>query len=212
MKKWADNHPKAKLMAEKRAAILSAARRAFLASGYEGTSMEAIAAEAGVSIMTLYRHARTKDDLFEAVVSQACEPPAGSDDARVIEAILQKPLADILTFVAIRFRDRLTRPETLGLLRAVMVEHEHFPHLGQLAFEGLIASHVRQMTAFIATRPEAKGVRAAQRAQLSGSFFDQLLGTGQLRALLGLPTGGTEDDPALPRRVAKGFVEGLTKA
>ena len=52
-------------MKRKREAILAAARRQFLAHGYGGTSMEAIADAAGVSIMTLYRHAETKDELFD---------------------------------------------------------------------------------------------------------------------------------------------------
>ena len=47
MKDWPTDHPKAKLMARKRAAILDAAREAFLRDGYEGTSMEEIAAERG---------------------------------------------------------------------------------------------------------------------------------------------------------------------
>ena len=174
--------------------------------------MEAIAAASGVSIMTLYRHARTKDDLFEAVVSQACEPAAGADDARMVEAILQKPLIEILTFIATRFRNRLRLPETLGLLRAVMAEHVHFPHLGPMIFEGFIASHIRQMTQFIVTRPEANAVNEAWVAKLSVDFFNQLLGTDHLRALLGLPSEDGEDGHTLARRAAETLVEGLHRA
>lgn len=60
-------------MACKCAQILDAAREAFLRSGYEGTSMERIAAADG-SIMTLNRHAASKDDLFAAVAASACDP------------------------------------------------------------------------------------------------------------------------------------------
>ena len=212
MKEWPEDHPKAKLMARKRGAILDAAREAFLCDGYGGTSMDMVAAKAGVSIMTLYRHARTKDDLFEAVVSQACAPAAETEDARAIEALMQKPLVDILSFIAVRFRTRLTRPETLGLLRAVMVEHRHFPHLGKMAFQGLIAGHVDQMIEFIGTRPEAADVSEADRATLSATFFDHLLGADQVRALLGLPIDDGEHDRSLARRAARGFVDGLRRA
>ena len=105
MRSWSDDHPKAKLMAGKRALILKAAREAFLTAGFGGASMEAIAAAAGVSIMTLYRHARTKDDLFEAVVSEACAPPPGGDEAAAIEAVLQQPLPEILFFIGLRFQE-----------------------------------------------------------------------------------------------------------
>jgi TetR/AcrR family transcriptional repressor of mexJK operon len=186
MKQWSDEHPKAKLMAEKRVAILRAAREAFLAGGYEGVSMEAIAAAAGVSIMTLYRHAQTKDALFEAVVGEACEPSSDSEDAAAIEAVLQRPLSEILTFVGLRIQDRLLNAETLGLLRAVMIEHRRFPHLSTLAHEGLIASHVHKLTNFLAERTEARGMSKARRSELSVTFVDTLLGDHFLKALLGV--------------------------
>ena len=62
------------MMERKRARILSAAREAFLRLGYEGPRMEAIAGAAGVSIVTLYRHTHSKDDLFAALVASACDP------------------------------------------------------------------------------------------------------------------------------------------
>ena len=209
MKSWPEDHPKAGLMAKKRGAILDAAHQAFLTAGYERTSMEMIAAAAGVSIMTLYRHARTKDDLFEAVVSQACEPDTGTEDAQRIEALLQRPLVEILTFIATRFRERLARPETLGLLRAVMVEQRHFPHLGQMAFDGLLTSHVLKMTEFLATRPEAAAVGAARRADISAAFFDGLVGMDQLAALLGFPIGDAERGSLVARRAAAAVMEAL---
>ena len=60
-------------MARKRAAILDAAHREFMAHGFAGTTMEAIAAAAKVSIMTLYRHADDKEDLFRTVIAETCE-------------------------------------------------------------------------------------------------------------------------------------------
>lgn len=193
MKQWSDEHPKAKLMAEKRVAILRAAREAFLGGGYERASMEAIAAAAGVSIMTLYRHAKTKDVLFEAVVGEACEPSSDGEDAAAIEAILQRPLSEILTFVGLRIQDRLLNAETLGLLRAVMIEHQRFPHLSTLAHEGLIASHVHKLTNFLAERAEARGISKARRSELSAAFVDVLLGDNFLKALLGVSVPKPKD-------------------
>ena len=40
----------------KRLAILEAAKTLFMRNGYEGSSMDAIAAEAGVSKLTVYNH------------------------------------------------------------------------------------------------------------------------------------------------------------
>ena len=137
MKDWAADHPKAKLMARKRAAILEAAREMFLRLGYEGTSMEAIAASAGVSIMTLYRHAERKDDLFAAVISSACDP---SDEAEQAEmaAVMKKPLGEVLAISGVMFQERLGSAETAALLRVVMAESRHFPELAEKAYRGLV--------------------------------------------------------------------------
>ena len=48
----------------KREAILAAAQVLFLGNGYEGSSMDAIAAEAGVSKLTLYSHFGDKEALY----------------------------------------------------------------------------------------------------------------------------------------------------
>lgn len=55
---------------EKRDAILDAARDAFSASGYGGTSVDAIAASAVVSKRTVYDHFGGKDALFVAVLTR----------------------------------------------------------------------------------------------------------------------------------------------
>ena len=57
----------------KRAAILQAAQSLFLHSGYEGTSMDAIAAEAGVSKLTVYSHFTDKETLYAAAIRVVCE-------------------------------------------------------------------------------------------------------------------------------------------
>src|SRR6202011_6067937 len=86
LKKWSDDNPKAALMERKRAAIVAAARQAFLESGYAQASMDRIAESAEVSVKTIYRHFENKDELFSAVMQAACRadssiPAEGSDDA-----------------------------------------------------------------------------------------------------------------------------------
>jgi len=54
--------------AAKRAAILAAALSLFRSQPYETVTMEAVAAQAGVSKMTLYSHFADKETMFETVV------------------------------------------------------------------------------------------------------------------------------------------------
>lgn len=59
--------------AEKRTGIVGAARTLFLETGYEATSMAAIAAAAGVASNTIYWYFRDKDELLVAVLDAELE-------------------------------------------------------------------------------------------------------------------------------------------
>ncbi|WP_186291259.1 TetR/AcrR family transcriptional regulator [Nitrospirillum viridazoti] len=179
-------------MARKRAAIVAAAEQAFVRDGYAGSGMESIAREAGVSIMTLYRHARTKDDLFAAVMESACHP-VDMEESVKIEEVLKKPLADILLFVGVMFQERIRGAKTTNLLRVVMTEIRRFPHLGALAYDGLINAHVERLDSFLSTRAGTSGMPAERRRQIGHDFFERLVGLDDYRVLLGLPAPSEQD-------------------
>lgn len=185
MKDWADDHPKAKLMERKRAAILKAAREGFLSQGFEGTSMEEIAAAADVSIMTLYRHAQSKNELFAAVIASACDPndPAEQDE---FERLMKKPLGEILAATGMMAQRRLSDPETVALLRTVMAEAGRFPELAEIAYRGFVG-HLEGMVEYVLEgKDEAAGLSKTERAKLASGFIDSLFGSDMLRVLLGL--------------------------
>jgi AcrR family transcriptional regulator len=60
------------LLERKQETIKVAAKELFLRHGYANMTMEMVAAQAKVSIMTLYRHFRGKDVLFQAVIQHLC--------------------------------------------------------------------------------------------------------------------------------------------
>ena len=53
---------------ERRASIMGAAARAFAHEGYAGTSMDDVAAEAGVTKLIVYRHFESKDELYRSLL------------------------------------------------------------------------------------------------------------------------------------------------
>ncbi len=57
-------------MSLKRDQTLQAARRLFLANGFHQTSVDAIAADAGTTKMTVYAHFKTKDNLIVEVLRE----------------------------------------------------------------------------------------------------------------------------------------------
>ena len=58
--------------AERREQILTAATRAFARTGFAATSLDDVAAEAGITRVILYRHFESKADLYRAVLDRAC--------------------------------------------------------------------------------------------------------------------------------------------
>ncbi len=77
--------------AQRREQILAAATEAFARSGFAATSLEDIAAEAGITRVILYRHFDSKTDLYQAVLDRMCarldahvaEPAGGFTDASI---------------------------------------------------------------------------------------------------------------------------------
>lgn len=190
MKVWSADHPKAKLMARKRSDILAAAKSSFLATGFGGTSMEAIAKAANVSIMTLYRHAENKDDLFGAVISNACAPADSSERAE-LEGILEMPLPEALVETAVHMQAVLTEPDNVALLRIVLAEAPRFPRLAELAYAGFIG-RLEDMTAWVLSEIEQTArLSLRERRRLGRLFVERIVGPELLRALLGL--GGPVD-------------------
>ena len=119
----------------KRRAIVEAAAGAFLRSGYLGTSMDEIAATAGVSKQTVYKHFADKERLFSEIVtstvSEASDPV--HDEVRSLQDTgdLEADLRDL----ARRQLGLVLQPRILQLRRLVIAEAGRFPELGRVFYE-----------------------------------------------------------------------------
>ncbi len=58
---------------ERRAALIHAAKDAFAERGFAATSMEDVAAAAGVSRLIVYRHFESKEELYDVVVAETAD-------------------------------------------------------------------------------------------------------------------------------------------
>ena len=77
-----------------RQSILDSARRVFLARGYAGATMPAIAAEAGIALDTVYAVAGKKPDLFRLLVEMAISGEDGAvpaEERAYVRAIRAEP-------------------------------------------------------------------------------------------------------------------------
>lgn len=106
----------------KRGAILDAAVDLLLSRGYDGTSMDAVAATAGVSKTTVYAHFEDKDALFRAVMAHAAEvlipninEAIATGDADPVERLTLALAAVVQSSIA---------PELVAFFRVMIAEHD----------------------------------------------------------------------------------------
>lgn len=96
---------------EKGAAILDAAKRLFTTQGFDGTSMDQIAAAAGVSKLTVYSHFGDKESLFAAGAKAFCEQQL---PAALFEPRPDVPMRERLMQIAQAFFGMISSPEAVA--------------------------------------------------------------------------------------------------
>lgn len=147
--------------------IRVAARRLFLERGYEGTSMDAVAAAAPVSKRTLYQHFPAKAELFAAVIDDAwsyfTRSPALPGDTT------GDPREVLRAYVG-RLTDHWDRPDVVPLLRLVIAEAPRFPELSQAYFAVGKEPALRGLGAYFAALA-AEDRLAADDPQLAAAQF-----------------------------------------
>jgi len=114
--------------------VLTVAADYFLRHGYQGTSINAMARDSGISKESIYRYFSSKKELFEAVIAkelQVYQERLHSLDFKFdsisIDVALQRMAESILGAVS---TDR-----TLGLRRLIFQETRESPDIGQYYYE-----------------------------------------------------------------------------
>jgi AcrR family transcriptional regulator len=90
---------------ERRAQLIAAAAAAFLARGFDGTSMDDVAAAAGVSRLIVYRNFDSKSDLYGQVLDSVLLDLADAFGAVGLEDVRQRGAAHLVLPVARRHAD-----------------------------------------------------------------------------------------------------------
>ncbi len=114
----------------KRIAIIEAANRLFLDSGYDMVSMDAIADAAQVSKRTVYSHFSNKETLFGGVMQEMCRRFNRMDPFDVPPG----PPEEVLRTLGLDFVNLITSPEALALFRIVTAEAPRHPELAEVFY------------------------------------------------------------------------------
>jgi len=128
-KRRSRGRPSPEQAAALRESFLAAALKSFLDKGYAATSIEAIAREAGVAKITIYRQFDNKEALFREVVHRAVSSARDSMQTTLVQRDIDERhmLLDLIE----RMYLAATEPQTLALLRLVIAEAVRFPELAK---------------------------------------------------------------------------------
>lgn len=170
--------PRSSSAADTHQKIVEAAGRVFARHGLAGSTTRAIAEEAGVNEVTLFRHFQTKDRLLAAVVGQhfGATGTAASDSA--------PPVTDDLRGDLREHGRRYARllAQNLPLVRTMLgeIHHRHRDQETQV-FRGIFAPVKAAIRARIETAQEAGRLRRDVRADILADMFGGMIFTDVLR-------------------------------
>ncbi|MFE6281070.1 TetR/AcrR family transcriptional regulator [Streptomyces sp. NPDC057877] len=116
----------------KRRAIVRAAREQFLREGF-GVGMDAIAAAAGVSKVTVYNHFGSKEALFSAVIAGALDEPLAGESSAALEKLADaEDLRAAFVEAARTWVDAVRTDEDVAALHALVAAEGHrFPEIAR---------------------------------------------------------------------------------
>ncbi|WP_131671901.1 TetR/AcrR family transcriptional regulator [Pseudomonas parakoreensis] len=164
----------------KRRAILDAAKTLFLSHGYANTSMDAVAAEAGVSKLTVYSHFNDKETLFSSAVMAKCEeqlPPL------FFELPAGIPVENVLLNIARGFHQLINSDESVNLHRLIMALGTQDPKLSQIFFDAGPERMVQGMERLLKRIDETGVLSIDLPRNAAEHFFCLLKGAGNFRLL-----------------------------
>ena len=164
----------------KRRAILDAAKTLFLSHGYANTSMDAVAAEAGVSKLTVYSHFNDKETLFSSAVMAKCEeqlPPL------FFELPAGIPVEKVLLNIARGFHQLINSDESVNLHRLMMALGTQDPKLSQIFFDAGPERMVQGMERLLKRIDETGALSIDLPRNAAEHFFCLLKGAGNFRLL-----------------------------
>ena len=170
-----------------RAAILDAARTLFLREGYAGTTMDEIAALAGMAKRTVYNNFADKEALFRQIASEtiAFAEEFGQGlrdelDFGITAANLRATLEDLGSRLALA----ILRPDVIALRRLLVGEAREFPALAAQYFDRAPGQVLEALAAGFERLGKSGLLRVADARSAAAQFAYLLVGEPLDRAVL----------------------------
>ncbi|MGB3790569.1 MAG: TetR/AcrR family transcriptional regulator [Phormidesmis sp.] len=178
------SRPERRKSAVKTAAILEGAKQEFLSNGYAATSMDRVAAAAGVSKATVYNHFQDKASLFSALVQQIAEEKFRSStfDLRHENTLRGEP-RKVLTHLAEEILDEAAcNSQFCGFMRLIIGESGRFPELSEPYIQNVAKPVLDELTRYLAACSE---LELSDPAASARTFMGTLIYFVMLQRMLG---------------------------
>lgn len=171
-----------------RAAVVDAARTLFLRKGYAGTTMEEIAASAGLTKRTVYNNYADKEALFTQIVADViayaeefAHELRGAFSVAITAANVRTTLEDLGCRLALA----IVRPEVVALRRLLIGEARSFPALARAYFDRAPGQVIEALAYGFEHLEQAGLLRVADARSAAAQFAYLAVGEPLDRAILG---------------------------
>jgi AcrR family transcriptional regulator len=184
--------------------IMEAARSHFYAHGLERASIDAIAADAGVSKMTIYSHFASKEGLFEAVVRDRTGRVVGGLSG--VEALDPQQPRKALLAIGAQFLALAREDEALGQIRRVYGAAGAQPEVCRAFYCQGPDRLIGELAAYLRRANGAGTLKVRHPRQAADLFLSMFLGDGHIRGLLLLHMPDARENRALLREAVRVFM------
>jgi len=190
--------------------IVEAAHSHFNAHGLERASVDAIAADAGVSKMTIYSHFASKEGLFEAVIRDRTDRVMGG--VAGVEALDPTQPQKALLAVGEQFLTLAREEGVLGQFRSLYGAAGVQPQACRAFYRQGADRLIGDLAAYL-RRADAQGtLHIRHPRQAADLFLAMFLGDGHIRGLLMLDMPDARENRALLREAVRVFIAAYAKA
>jgi len=191
---------------QKNKAITDAAKATFLEIGFDLTSMDKIAAVAGVSKRTVYSHFSSKEALFEETVKTIC---TGKKVAMEITMDLTNPIDVVLQALGVEFLSQIFDAETTAMFRILVAQATQFPELGKVFLNSGPEPATEILSEYFQEQASKGIITLENPKEAAGSFFASLFGAHFVEVLVGAkPAPDPSDYPKMAHDVVDRFLNG----
>ena len=187
---------------KRRREIAVVAEQVFFETGFAETTMQAIAARAGASKETLYRHFGNKEELFAEIVSERAKCWLEDLDEKFSTP---GSVADVLRTIGLKMLESILEEDAVSLCRTVVAESVRNPELGVL-FMAAGPDRVRQRLGEFLAAASARGeLQCADAAMAARIFIGAIISSFHLGRL------ALAEPPLMTHAAMRAHVEEVTE-